>query len=233
MASVIFGVKTGEVFIRNYDEGLVKTIGGVLGTDSNGSQGYLINIPGICMPDGTSNVPIIFEYPDQTTTKKVIPAIYISGGDATPAMNRWMSVGQKEYRIWVTGVDVITGIGEDGSTVTGYSMVESKVQDMPFDITYTITIIARTSNDANLMLRMLLRVLKPYCKIDIVDSLGDTRSYNAQLDGAVSRLTNITDATDREKGFTINLLVEGELTLTDPAQFKTVSGFVTSYEVKK
>lgn len=231
MPSVIFGVRTGEVFLRNFDEGLVKTMGGVLNPDTT-AGGYVVNIPKICMPDGTSNVPIVWDTPDATTTKKILPMINITGGDATPAMNRWMSIGQKEYRIWVSGTDVVTGIGDNGSIVSGYTAVESKVQDMPHDISYTISIVAKYAEDANVILRTLLRVLKPYCKIEVIDSLGDVRSYSAQIDGSISRTSTSSSATDREKGFTFGLLVEGELTLADPETFRTVTGFVNTLEVK-
>lgn len=234
MAGPIFGVRTGEVFLRNYDEGVIKTLGATL-SQTGGGMGmgtYVLNVPGICAQDGTSNVPIVFGTPDQAGKVKVLPAIYIDGGDAIPAMQRWHSVGQKEYRVWVTDGPIVTGLGPGGEIVSGYTAVESKVQDMPFDITYTITIEAKFQNEANLILRNILRVFPPYSKLDVVDSLGDVRTYTTQLDGAVSRLTNVSDAADRTKGFTIGLLVEGELTLSDPTQAKTVTGFVNSTEVQ-
>mgnify|MGYP001254170055 CR=1 FL=1 len=56
----LFGQQTGEVFIRNYDQGIVETMNGTVRIIDN-QKNYFIDIPA-CTPVA---VPVIFLNPEQ------------------------------------------------------------------------------------------------------------------------------------------------------------------------
>lgn len=223
--AVLFGVRTGTVFIRNYDYGIAKTMGAVY-DQQTGS--FSLPVPGVCAADGSSMVPIVFNNPEQVLKKKVFPIVHIDRPDFTPAMQRWHSISQLEYRVGAEGAAIISGVGPGNQVVTGYAAIEEKVQAMPFDIPYTIQILARFQKDANAILQNILRTFKPYCKLDVVDSLGQTRTYTTTIDGAINSVEEFGDISERVKGYAISLVVEGELDLSDPTVVPVATGFVES-----
>lgn len=225
--ALIFGVKCGLVFVRDYDLGIVKTIGGVYNPDRGQ---YELEIPGVVAIDGSDRVPIIFNNPEQVFQKKQYPAIHIELADMPPAMGRWMSVAQHDYRVPAAGAVPLTGFGPNHTIVSGWSSWETKVQAIPFDFSYQIQLVARYQHEANTMLRKVLRILKPFSKIDIVDSAGMERSYSSYIDGSVLRLEDFEDVADRMKGYVIGLIVEGELDLSDPEELSATTGFTSNFE---
>jgi hypothetical protein len=146
--------------------------------------------------------------------------------DIAQAMERWMP-GTQQYRAPADGAQPLSVTLPNGVTVTGYDRMEIVAQAIPFDITYTISVKARyrgapgQRNQVNGLFANVLRRYPPYGKINVVDSIGDLRSYEAFNEG-ISNLDNIVEVQDRTLGFAITLRVEAELDLKDPYTVQTV-----------
>ena len=118
----------------------------------------------------------------------------------------------------------------DAPDLTGFDAVEELQQAAPYDINYTISILARNrgggTNQANGILRAILRVYQPYCRIQVFDSLGDGRTYEA-FQESISMLDEVPEVVDRVIGFAVTLRVEAELDLNDPETKRTVTQLAT------
>jgi hypothetical protein len=204
--AINFDIKTGQVFVRNFDQGVVETMGGYLDYAQGGSkQNYFINIPNA----DPMKVPVIFSNPFQPMEKKILPSFMIRRESITPALARWHSVGNIQYNINSGEV-----ISVDG--VSGFSDSETLVQAFPYDIEYSINIMAFYEHEAIPMLKKVLSVYKPFSRIIIKDSLSETRTYTVFNESAVQDISEIVDINDRMKAYMVTIRVEGELDLSDP-----------------
>jgi len=137
--TINFDIKTGLIFLRNYDQGIQETLGATLMTDPNtGYPRYYINVPSVC----PENVPILFNEPMPSTNTKYIPSFVINREDANPALERWHSIGATQYRVPAPDANYIAVVLQNGDVVSGYDSYEQLPQAFPFDIFYTITIYA-------------------------------------------------------------------------------------------
>ena len=215
--------KTGQVFVRNFDQGVVETLGGSVQSLPDGSikgnrRGYYITIP----TSSPMLVPIIFNNPEQIYESKIYPSFLVARESIEPALNRWQSVKQLEYMAGVSGTEeVISG-------VSGFAQLESKVQAWPFDMFYTISCFAKNEHESMPMLKTILRVFKTYSRINLIDSLGDSRSYTAFAESGVQDISEYSDVADRVKAYAVSIRVEAELDLDDPVISSTVSGVQNS-----
>jgi hypothetical protein len=231
-----FDIKTGVVFIRNFDEGLITTMGGytafpsafsidlvkMLGGDK---ENYFIDIPQASI----NPIPVIFGNPEAIIERQIYPSFVIVRENPANAMGRWHSIGQLEYR--VPGVSGTLEYNEEYG-VSGYSAYEQMVQSMPFDIPYQIQCYARTENAVMPMLYHVLKVYKAYSQVILKDSLGGTRTYTA-FQESVDDISELVDVVDRVKAYSVSVRVEGEFTLSDPVTYPSVRTTVYRGHVKK
>jgi hypothetical protein len=239
----------GYVSLRNFDEGVVIT----LGAEVRDGKDYHIpidKVSPVAAPPGQAGVPITFAFPDDKYEHWRLPCIVVRRDDIAPAMNRWHP-GMTTWRGPARGalpVIATLGTGPDAPTVAGYNKYEIQQQAAPFDITYTISIMARhrgqgdrkpigedvTGNanpktQANQLLDYVMRIYQPYCAVFVRDSLGDFRTYEAFME-AVSHLDQVAEVTDRVIGFALTLRVEAELDLNDPIVRSAVTAPLTIRE---
>lgn len=207
----VLSPKTGSVFLRNFDQGVVETMNGEVRLIA-GQRNYFIDIPA-CTPVA---VPVIFLNPEQVFEDKIYPSFTMSRSGAFPALQRWHSVGQLEYI-----ADAVSGYSVVGG-VTGPDFVEIKAQAIPFDITYDIACYARYEREAVPMIKHLLRVWQPYSKLRLVDSLGQNRVYSVYNENDVSDLAEVTSVAERVRGYLVSIRVEGELDINDPYTLETL-----------
>jgi len=235
--------RTGFVNLRSFDEGVVETLGAVIDEDT---QNYFLNLPvvetvGFDPPEsspfyrgtvdprpGLPGIPITFADPEDVFEKYSIPVILIRREGIDPAMQRWHP-GSLQYRTPGRGALQAAVQQSPSSEVKyGYDRAEQVDQAAPFDLSYSINIVARNRgapgirNQANRILDHVLRIYQPYCEIRLKDSIGDARTYEAFMDG-VSHLDEVADVTDRMIGFSVSLRIEGELDLSDPVVRRTVT----------
>lgn len=214
----IWNSKTGTVWIRNFDQGVFDTMGAIANPVTQKATGipcYSLNIPGI----HNGAIPVFFAQPEQAFRAAIYPCATVNRDEFTPAMHRWMGVGQIEYKAGVSGTQAVINGRE------GFLVKESKVQAIPFDFTYTISAFDRYETGAQLILQKLLRIFQPVGTLAVLDSLGLQRTYASYLEGAVASLKEIIDPVNKVNGYAITIRVEGELDLADPIVTQAVSGF--------
>lgn len=221
--------RTGTVSLRDFDEGVVETLGAVVRPDSEGQPNYwLLALRGVPLtelaaevntPPGMPGIPVTFAFPEDIYEHWRKPGVVVSRDDASPAMNRYHP-GAMQYGAPAPNSRpvVVAGYG------TGYSQRETLAQATPFDLSYTINIItAGSRNNANRILDHVLRIYPPYAAVYVTDSIGDQRTYSAWMDG-VSMLDELVDVSERTIGFAVTLRVEAEFDLADPEIRATVTG---------
>jgi hypothetical protein len=161
------------------------------------------------VPGGSGLVAsVIFGNPEQAFVRNQLPMVVLQRSSITPAMNRWNSVGHTDY---FHGINPF----EYRNSVSGYGIVETKPQAMPFDLNYDVSIYARLETDALKILQRLLRRFPVYGAIPVIDSLGDQRTYSTFLESSVNDVSEIVDVSERIRGYSFSVRVEGELDLYD------------------
>ena len=211
----------GVVSLRDFDQGVVETLGATIIHDN-----YWLQVEGIDPPPGSPGVPVTFSYPEDVYEKYKLPVLMVRRDDISPAMQRWHP-GTLQYRApAVEGLPAATQL--HGVTVTGSDRYEEQQQAVPFDLMYSLQISARyrgalrSRNHLNRLLDFVLRVYPPYCLVVVKDSIQSIRTYEAFMEG-ISPMDDVADVADRTLGFTITLRVEGELDLHDPVVYRAVT----------
>jgi len=221
--------KTGEVTLRDFDQGVVETLGAEIIPDSNGAAKYwLTKIPGCAPPPGSPGIPVVFANPEDVYQAYKLPVLLVRREDISAAMERW-NPGTGTYRVPADGAEAIT-VPSPGGNLLGHTLYEEQQQAVPFDLTYTLQVEARYHahllNQANSLLKYILRVYTPYCRVLVLDSLKDVRSYDAFMEG-VSNLDEALDVSERKFGFAVTLRVKAELDLADPEVHRAVTSLPT------
>ena len=214
---------TGLVFIRNFDQGVIETLGAVVREDVLPSInlkrfGYWIDE----IFTAPTAVPLIFNNPEQIFEKKIYPTYLVTRTSITPDLARWHSVKQLEYIAGVSGTESVSG------GVSGFDQVEVKAQAWPFSIFYTVSCYARYEHEAIPMLKRLLKVYRPYSKMTLIDSLNQIRNYTVFAESGVQDIGEYLDTSDRLKAYSVDLRVEGELDLNDPVIRSTVGAVINN-----
>lgn len=213
--------KTGIVWLRDFDQGVVLQLQPVLV-----SNNYFVRfLSGLSSSSGT-DVPVIFNQPEQVYEIRSYPFIHVKRESFEPALQRWHSYGHQDYIAGVPG----TGHIVDGQMV--YDQVEMKPQAWPYDINYSISVYSRYEYEAQTILRHVMRRFQPRLFVTVKDSLNEDRFYTFFSDPAVSDIGEIVDVAQRLRGYSISVRVEGEIDLVDPVVHTTAQQVVVSLETK-
>ncbi len=241
----------GRVGLRNFDQGVVETLGAEVFDSGTGLSNYFIATSRIAPVEpapGLPGIPITFSHPEDIWERYRQPVIVIRRDDIAPAMTRWHP-GMVTYRTPALGAKPVSvRLGPTTGVVAGYDKYEQKEQAVPFDITYTISILARhrgkgplprrgdpakftgaagsPRNQVNAILDYCLRIYAPYTAVLVRDSLDDIRTYSAFME-AISHLDEVPEVTERVLGFALTLRVEAELDLRDPVTQRAVTAPLT------
>jgi len=210
----VAGGRTGRVFLRNFDEGVVTTLGGelvLIELDGEQVQDYAVRINGVQGPEAWGGmVPVIFQNPEDVYQDGVMPHIAVSRTAITPAMNRWNPMGRAYM---VPAGDGETHRGSDGQQYP--KRVEIATYPYPYDISYDLHLRGRRRSEADLMLLHVGRYFFPYGQVFLKDSEGDERGYYA-FQESIDNLDEVAAIADRTLGHTLSLRVEAELDFNDP-----------------
>lgn len=215
MAIPVYNKQTGEVWIRDFDIGIFNAIGASVDLSNDCDPTYALNVVGA----SETKVPVFFNQPEMIYKKRHAPSILVQRDDFTPALQRWMGVGQLEYSAGVSGTEYVMTNG-----VSGYLQWVRKPQAMPYDFIYTITCFDKTERNVQTIVRQVLKSLPPVGKIFVTDSLGLLRSYEARSEGPIPSPREISDAVNRFVSYTISVRVDGEIDLTDPVYTGAATG---------
>lgn len=228
---------TGTVGLRNFDQGLLETLGAVII-----EQNYWIlasAVLPVVPPPGSPGIPVVFSHPEDLFERYKLPVISVRRDDISPALQRWHP-GMQMYRAPAAGarpVEVSRGDPLNPTVLSGFDRYEYREQAAPFDITYTISVLARhrgfgpagdtpsgtasPKTQVNALFNYVLRIFAPYTSILLRDDLGDLRSYSAFMEGT-SHLDELAQVTERVIGFALTLRVEAELDLGAPVEQTSV-----------
>lgn len=211
--------QTGIVTVRDFDQGVVETLGAVVIHD----QYFILGLSEYDPPPGEPGVRVVFSHPEEVLQTHRTPVIEVRRDDINPATQRWHPAMETYHAPAVGALNTVSPFA--GDTRRGWNQVEVAQQAVPFDILYTINIQARQRQymaAANKILAYVLGIYQPYSAVLVYDSVGDRRSYEAFLD-AVAPLDNVPGVGERTIGFALSLRVEAELDINPPTKHVTVS----------
>lgn len=201
--------RTGSVFVRDFDEGVVKTIGAeIVHVNLDGSEVpfYAVRIGGVDGPHEFGGfVPVMMSHPEDVYAETFLPYILVMRSSMSRAFQRWM-YGGYEYMI------------DTGRLETGARIVEIKDWSMPYDITYDISVKARLRSEADRIMKHVGGIfLTGQSQVWVTDSLGVERGYDC-IGESIDPLDEVNDVTNRSVGYTISIRVMGELDFRDPVK---------------
>ncbi len=226
--------RNGTVDLRSFDEGIVRSMNATLiDPDGTGAKAnYWLQVPGVPPAPGKPGVLVTFAYPEDVFEKHFLPAVVVRRDDISAAMQRWHPDGLS-YLAPAKGARPITATIPGRGTVTSWDRTEAKRQLEPVDIMYTVSILARHRQgigggvEANAILMYILRFYQAAGPLEVLDDLGDTRTYEVFREG-ISMLDDLPDVAGRIIGFAITLRVEAELDLDGIQEYQTVGRLPTT-----
>lgn len=236
--------RTGVARIRDFDLGMVSTLGGVEVEDPQNMTGYYLQnvegihdpfpirgVPGdVQGPSGWQGVPIVFSMPEDKDARFKLPMVWVRRDVIQPAYAR-MQPGTTTYAVPSRGSRPVTldvGTTNSPDVVSGFDGRERGRPAVPYDLMYTVRVVSRyrgqtgRSDHVNSLIEYTMRVFQPYSGILVTDSLGDTRYYHAFSD-IIGQVDSSLEVADRVLGFDIAVRVEAELDLNDPDVYRTVT----------
>lgn len=224
-ARVAGRARAGTVTIRDFDQGVVET----LGAKVIGDTYFITELAYLDPPPGDPGIAVVFSHPEDVFQRHRLPVIEVRRDDITPAMSRWHP-GMVHYRVPSYGANPATRNG-----VSGFTRMETYQQSTPFDILYTVRVEARQREymaAANHVIAYVMKVYQPYCRVLVRDSVGDLRSYEAFAE-SIAPIDNIPEVSNRVIGFSLSLRVEAELDLNDPTDSATVTDRIVNTRLLK
>lgn len=221
-----YNERTGDVFIDDFDRGVIYTLGAELSTDQ--TMVVIKDLDGVEPAPDYEGVPVFFAFPDETVHNKILPSIVVRRDSIMPAMSRW-HLGALAYNIPAPGARGVTITHPiTGDVIAqGFDTYERKDQAVPYDILYTIEIRARFRNNLKVesmkMLKYVMKRYQTYTQVGVRDSLGDVRYYDAFNENPTG-VDIMPDIAGKEANFNVTLRVEAELDLNDPYRVRVVTG---------
>lgn len=218
--------RNGSVFIREFDEGVVRTLGAVLIGEPDHQEYYLV-IPNVSPPPGFPGVIVTFAHPEDVFAKNYLPAVVVRRDDITAAMRRF-HLGGEAYSAPADGALPISRMIPGVGTRTGWDKTEIRMQAEPNDLLYTVEIFCRSrggvsgKREANEILRWVLSRFNAYFALEVVDDIGDFRTYDGFREG-ISMLDDLADVAERVIGYAVTLRIEAELDISIPSTYRTVT----------
>lgn len=232
----------GDVFFRDFDLGMVKTLQGQLighryylprtlfpsivpplfseftGTDSDiGTE-----MPGIPLSIGESSEVVRY----------LVPCVHIKREDPSPALERQHGYRVK-YRAPSPGAQEST-VTYNGQEYTGYTAYQEQEDGIPTDISYTVFCHSAgksAKTNAHLLLKHCMKYFWPRGKVFVDDSEGRTRSYWVHSEGP-SDLSSVSDIRDRTIIYALSCRVVAEIDVRDPYEQVPVTSVTRTLQTK-
>lgn len=252
---------SGIVGLRNFDAGVVETLGGVVHDVDTGkgphSNYYLV--PSRTFPvepaPGLPGIPVTFSHPEDVYARYRQPVVVVRRDDISPAMNRWHP-GHKSWKAPAQGANPVVVVLDPGTfgevRLNGFDRYETKDTGVPFDITYAIQIYARhrgkgplpkkgkptgftgaAGSPRNQVNAILDYVLRRYPPFGqvLVEDSLGDIRKYSTFMEAISHLDEVPGVAERVLGFAVTVRVEAELDLSDPEVQRAATGLTLRTEV--
>jgi len=202
------------------------------------NQRYWLNIDGVDPPPGKPGIVVTFSFPEAEFKSMVLPMILIRRDDISPANERWHSK-HVTYRTPAEGALPVTlPVNNTAlSGLKGFDRMEQGFQAIPYDITYTISILAHyrgaigQRGAVQRIFEYILTRFSPYSVVTVFDDEGDPRGYSSFME-ATSVLDEHPTVGERIIGFGVTLRVEAELDHTTVEIVRTVTQPLTLNLIK-
>ncbi len=217
--------RNGEVFLRDFDLGMVTQLGAVLGESSSADPAYLVTVEGVAPPPGFAGIPVYAANPEDAFQRYVQPFFLFRRDSHAPAMNRWHP-GAQQYNIFDSTSAAASAVLKNGAVRAGFRRRVGKGQALPMDLSYTLLVSEVRRTGAQAMFRHALRRFHPHGFITVTDSVGDARTYDAYLE-SMDAADDIFDVSDRTVAFNLSIRVEGELDVGEEVSAPTVHAGLT------
>lgn len=214
-----FGVDPGQVFIEDFDLGVVRTLGAYVDPRAPLEEAsFILPVKGLKEDaqridglDGTV-VPVTFANSEAYMNIWKLPGIFIHRDVIEPDLTRY-SQELEAFRAPAPNSQLV-----DGSVALvdplGPAEVVSRVRAEAYNITYTIDMIARYRTDANALLRTVLPRYKQQRVVIVQDSKGDYNEYTAFLE-SIDQLDEVLGVTLKHHGWSLTIRVIAELDLSE------------------
>lgn len=214
-----FGKEPGQVFIEDFDLGVMRTLGAFV--DPRGpveEASFILPVKGLKEDaqrlDGMDDavVPVTFANSEAYMNIWKLPGIFIHRDAIEPDLTRY-SQELEGFRIPAPNTKTV-----DGAVLsidpTGPAEVMSRIRAEAYNITYTIDMIARYRTDANALLRTVLPRYKQQKAVIVKDSKGDFNEYTAFLE-SIDQLDEVLGVTLKHHGWSLTIRVIAELDLAE------------------
>jgi len=192
----------------DWDLAVVQGLGGV--HDDVENQWYLpldVYIDDPFSPSAVEKALMVNKRPEPTQVEMDVPEIAIFCDDRAPDASRLLGSGTTQYRLPAEGSTPVSVYGQ-----IGYNYYETKEQERPYDLVYSVETWARYRPVALMLLQHVLARFPLRGTINIVDGRGVERTYLVTQE-AVADLTEVRSMVDRLVGFSVTLRIEAEVTL--------------------
>jgi len=209
-----FGGRTGHVDLIDFDRGVLLQTGAQYDRAQNEwflPLSFYVEIPGQA-PVAIERALVVYKRPEPTQVQHNVPQIVLIRDDIAPATSRLQSP-TVQYRIPAEGATPVSIGGE-----IGYTQYETKDQERPYDLTYSIEVWARYLTTATFLLQMMMRRFPIRGTLAVIGSeepgrgVTNKRTYLFEQEGFVN-LTEVNSMVERIPGFGLTIRVEAELTL--------------------
>lgn len=221
----------GEVTLRDFDRGIVETLGATVVDDA-----YYVNVDGVTPPPGQPGIPVIFMNPEDYFANFRYPSFVVTRDDISISTTR-LHPFQQQYRAPAPTAQPVVVQTPTGPR-TYYNRVIQREQATPYDITYTVNIYNSLRGGtggryaANAMLTHVLQVCPVYGQVFVRDSLNNVRTYELFNEG-ISNLDDTAGVSERTIQFAVTLRVEAEYDLLPVTSAPTVQSRKQSVRPKR
>lgn len=222
----------GTVYIREFDLGVISTIGGELIEilrDGEAARAYVLDPEhhsalGSMRCEGPDEfdqkIPIMFGTPEGAYEKEFFPSVVIRPGDPQPDWIRW-EPGGTAYKLPADGAkEVSVTINTQGDVVNGFDRYEVRGKEVPHNLPYDIELRARKRWQKVAMLHHVQKKLYDRA-LFLTDTAGNERSYDLQWEG-FSSADEFAEVADRTLAYIVSILVVGGLDIRDPVVYPSV-----------
>ncbi len=221
------GIRTGEVWLDDYDRAVKVFLGGVerLVAREGKTQEpyYTLSIPKVKGSDEfQGHIPILFGDASSVVSPIALPAIVITKDDDFDTDGQRRVGFGTAYRVPTDAARTAGAVtATDPDLTTGYTHYETQSIPEPVTLRYTVFARARTSAEASAMGRWLWKRIWHFNSLLVKDSTGAERRYSVACEGK-TRSADISEIVAQRTTYTFRLAIAGELEYAEPHTAKAV-----------
>jgi len=168
------------------------------------------------IPNLDGKIPVFFMTPEDVYQEYILPCFVVRSNEPAPAYDRNPAWG---WRRKPSNDAKLVSIKKGNIIINGYDKYDVAWQDIPFNLSYDVQVMARSRNNGITMLQWALRRLRPpYFSTMVYDSNGDKRLYDSGP-VSVSNMSELADISDRMSAWTVNFEIQGGISLVPQASY--------------